>query len=859
MAAFPNPTVKRARTAGEVTKFQIDCATSGRNAAAVGIAMRTLSSVARKVPCSQWPIMGLLFLWLALTPDVRSAEPITQPLTQARRVLNLTPVEAERAWPVHLRGVVTCHEGDDYLFFVQDETAGIYVLTTNTSQLFQPGQRVEIKGHSDAGSYSPMVVLETIEVVGEGPLPAPRRLAVEQLADGGADCQWVELEGVVQDEREYAGQMILELVSGSSRLRCLLLEVPTNSFVGWVGSRVRMQGVAGTRYNNKRQFTSFQLLIPRTNEITVLAPGLPDPFTAEVSPCRSVMAYSPKGLSDARVRVQGVVTFQRPGQSLYIKDESGGLHIQTAQTSSVPVGAGVDVVGFPARGDFGPVLRHGIFRVNGLATATPPVAITIAQALSGDYESELVSVEGTLLQSLRELDGQQTLVLEKDQRVFRALLPSGDAGGAAADWREGSRLRLTGICELHALSENALQDKLLLWLRTPSDVVVLQRPPSWWTARLLWVGALLAVVVVGGLAWVTWQRQRVRRQTEAVRRREAALDERYHELFENANDIIFTCDLDGQITSVNKAAEAILGYTREESLGMRTDQLAVPEQREAPTQMLKRKLAGEAWTIYELTLLTKTGRRVVLEVNTRLDFQEGRPVGVKGVARDITARKQAEEALRQSEQQLRSSLAERERLGRDLHDGIIQTIYAIGLGLGESRRLVYENPAATEVRLARTITDLNTVIRDVRNFIVGLEPEVLKGQELKGALRSLVMTMSETNAARFSFDVEPRAADRLTNRQATQLLQIAREAMSNSLRHARANGTVVSLALRNGCLQLAVEDDGIGFDKPALDSKGHGLRNIAARASELGGSSEIVSSPGAGTRVLVTLPLEPAP
>jgi signal transduction histidine kinase len=203
---------------------------------------------------------------------------------------------------------------------------------------------------------------------------------------------------------------------------------------------------------------------------------------------------------------------------------------------------------------------------------------------------------------------------------------------------------------------------------------------------------------------------------------------------------------------------------------------------------------------------------------------------------------------------LRRSLEERVRIGRDLHDGIIQSIYAIGLGLGDCRQMMKETPGEAEVKLAKAIVDLNMVIRDVRNFIVGLEPEALKGRELKTALESLVATMNESRSTRFSFNIDPQAADRLNAGQATHLLQIAREVLSNSLRHARANTTVISLQMRDGGVQLEVRDDGVGFDQTNLNGTGFGLRNIEARARELGARKDIATAPGKGTHVTIEIP-----
>ncbi len=370
--------------------------------------------------------------------------------------------------------------------------------------------------------------------------------------------------------------------------------------------------------------------------------------------------------------------------------------------------------------------------------------------------------------------------------------------------------------------------------------------------RLFWALFLMVACVPIGIIWAGLIGRNVRQQTETIRRREAALAEHYLELFENAHDIIFTRDEEGKLTSLNKAGEEILGYSRTESVNF--DYLIAPGQHESFRALLQQLKAGLPGAHCELDVRAKDGRRVVLRVNLRLQQWSGRP-RVQGIAWDITERKRAEEALQESERRLRRSLEEREQLGRDLHDGIIQSIYAIGLGLQECRNLMKHDAALAEARLSRAITDLNAVIRDVRNFIGGLEPEALKGPGFQTALQSLVSTLDTGQSARFVFDIDSEAADRLNARQAAHLLQIAREAMSNSLRHAQAKTTRVSLNGENGCLRLEVSDDGVGFEPHSRTGRGHGLRNIAARAAELRARSEIFSAPGQGTRLRVDLPL----
>ncbi|TFH31701.1 MAG: PAS domain S-box protein, partial [Deltaproteobacteria bacterium] len=171
-------------------------------------------------------------------------------------------------------------------------------------------------------------------------------------------------------------------------------------------------------------------------------------------------------------------------------------------------------------------------------------------------------------------------------------------------------------------------------------------------------------------------------------------EERYQELFENANDIIFTIDLAGKFTAINKAAEKITGYTLDDALKMNISSVIAPEFLDVALQMLSRKGIGGGRTRYELEIVCKDGGRIALEFSPGIIYRDGNPVGIQGIARDTTERKRAEEALRESEERFRG-LSEASLEGIMVHDqGVILDVnrsFVRLFGYGRPEELIGKN------------------------------------------------------------------------------------------------------------------------------------------------------------------------
>jgi signal transduction histidine kinase len=219
-------------------------------------------------------------------------------------------------------------------------------------------------------------------------------------------------------------------------------------------------------------------------------------------------------------------------------------------------------------------------------------------------------------------------------------------------------------------------------------------------------------------------------------------------------------------------------------------------------------------------------------------------------------RLRADEDLHFQQILLNRSLEEKIQLGRELHDGIIQSLYATGLTFEAAKNLLAQNPAGAARQLDTGLKALNATIRDVRSYISGLSPENLRQQSFADSVHSLTQTLTGGRATEFDLKIDDSAAARLTDAQSTDLLQIIREAISNGLRHGDASKITVRLHESAGEIGLLIQDNGRGFDLAKLIARGHGLDNLQARAERIGATLRITSAIGEGTRTVVTLPVQ---
>lgn len=199
-------------------------------------------------------------------------------------------------------------------------------------------------------------------------------------------------------------------------------------------------------------------------------------------------------------------------------------------------------------------------------------------------------------------------------------------------------------------------------------------------------------------------------------------------------------------------------------------------------------------------------------------------------------------------------LEERERIGMDLHDGVIQSLYATGLTLENSLEDLETDQAQVRPQLEKAIQELNRTIADIRGYIFNLRPAVLADTDLAGAVGGLLQELKVNALLDVRLMEESEACRGLSEAQMSALFHIAQESLVNVRKHAQASSVSASMEQRDGIFHMTITDDGVGFD-PARPGGGQGLRNMQERVQALGGQLSVDSGHGQGTRLCVELPL----
>lgn len=813
-------------------------------------------------------------LWQAIAAETKSS-PV---LVTASAVRKLPMAEADRGLPVRLSAVVTFYDPQTDYLFVQDKTSGVFVQEARGTNLdLREGQLVELEGttrHSGVGS---IVGDAKIRIAGKGRLPSARPMTAESLFAGTEDTKWVEVEGIVNAISVAAKQSWLELdvaVLNDHFTAHIPGYTTTNPMPTWlIDTRVKLQGVVQTLPNRRGPALGFEMFVPSMDSLEVVRQSPKEPFSLPTRAINTVLQADSHNPPGHRVKVHGVVTLQWSDRQIYIQDDTGGIAVDLVSPLALDPGTRLDVVGFPKVGGYSAQLQQAISRKAGETLPVTALKTSARAVRGGELDSVLVQLDAVLTGMMQHQD-VEVLTLQAGQWSFEALLKTNRVTGATEALRLGSRLRVTGVCEATANDkERPIGFRLLL--RSAEDLQVLARPP-WWTVRR--VVTVLSLVTLGAAIWLLLYSQRV-----------SSLQRQYRQLFENASDLVCSLDLQGRFTGLNKAGEKITGYSKAQAIGQSLEGWVVPENQTDFREWWHKLVTDAEPPPQEIKLVAKDGHEVALEISGRLSRERLKPVAVEAIARDITARKQAEEERLVMERKLLDS-QKLESLGvmaggiahdfNNLLTAILGNAALAGLAAPEDsaqrnhlRNIEKASRQAADLckqllaysgksRFITLRVDLNAIIEDMEQLLQ-LSISKKATLEIESASRLPAIEADPSQIRQVLMNLVINASEALQDKNGTIRV---RTGVLHADRASLSDASIASDLALGDCVFLEVSDTGCGMDRETLSKvldpffttkfigRGLGLAAVSGIVRAHRGALHIASEPGRGSTFRILLP-----
>jgi PAS domain S-box-containing protein len=800
-------------------------------------------------------------------------------LTTVAQVRRLSADEARKGYPVRVRAVVTYTESRRAQFFVQDQTQGIYVAAWRHLIELPAGQEIEVVGRSEPGLFAPIVDSPRVTVLGPAPLPKAIRVSFDDLLTGSLDSQWVEVEGLVRGVHRVGTSLRIDVVSIGLSGR---LPVTVPNFDGpvpqnLIDTRVRIRGVCAFDFNNRNQPVAVKLLSPALSQVEVLENSASDPFSIEATSLKEVMHFDVDRGLQRRLRIHGVVTLHAPGRFAYVQEGEIGMMVSTDQEIELHTGDVIDAVGFPSMGRVAPQLDDAIVRVVGKGEVPKPQRSTPEQVYDGNGDATLVTMRGRVVNSVASA-GEQILTIRDRSFLISAHLQR--SGAIPSTWPAVDALvDVTGLCAVQEILDGHPQSYRLL-LRGDDDIALVEAAPWWTRGRVISALLLVTGILFLSWLWVAALQRTIRQQTAVIQAklaREAALEERYRQLFESANDIVFTLDAEGRLTSLNHAGRDLFGLAAEEVAGRRLPDLVVPDDADQARQLLRHESSSEGAAVGELDAHGRDGRTHTLELSVQPTIEGGRVMGFEGIARDITERKQTEAQLIAFAAQLEERNAELQSFA-DVASHDLQEPLRKVRAFAEKLTARWESLSRTETtdtlqRMQNAAERMQALITQLLSYarLGKIEPQratVDMGVIAREVLEDLEARIEQTGG-RVELGALP-----VVDADPVQVRQLVQNLVGNALKFARPGERPVvrvyaTPAPRDGWYEIAVQDNGIGFasaeaervfrpfyrlhTRQQYEGTGLGLAICQKIVERHGGTIRAVSAPGEGTTFLFTM------
>ena len=665
------------------------------------------------------------------------------------------------------RGIINHISDGQTEIALQDGSTAIWMpMHVNRPRDLKLGQQVEVGGYLQKGQFAPDFIVQSLEVTGEPGLPEPERVSGSELLSGAYDCRYIELSGIVRAVHPWSrlgrDHAIMHLDANGTRIFVLTPSDQLDRLSKLVDGVVRVKGIDAVAVNEAGQVLTAQMRVTNPEFIEVVEPPR-DVSSLPLTSLKRLLGHPVSGAPGHRIRTRGTVTHAQNNDSFQIQDEDRGVRVRTVGTIAPPaLNSVVEVLGFPTPGPLGPTLEDGQFRVFGTDTALEPAVMETARD-AFSHEGLLVRVTGRLIET--QTDVSPARLLLKDGDLLFAAEFSGSIPREALPAGPGAIVTVTGIAEGAVGSaqeeEGYLKPRdLLIHLRSPDDVQVVE-PAPWWTPLRLAV-ALAAT----GSALVT---------------------------------VLFFAGLLTRKNKILVAAESELVAARD----------ALAKRVETRTDQLHAQLSARRSELSEYAAVT----------------------------------------------------AERNRLARDLHDSLEQTLAGAALRMDAANDLLPHPEAAEAEPVRRQMEKAAELLRlsqsEVRRTVWGLRSLALEKHKLTEALRDSVRLLTEDSGIATTLEFCDGDTG-LSHEQEYELLHIAQEAVANVLKHAHATVLEVTLRRSGGEVVMTVKDNGQGFDPssvPAANGRPHyGQQDMRERAQLLGASLAVNSEVGGGSCVKVVLP-----
>ena len=459
---------------------------------------------------AQWTLRSALFRPVSSgVPAQSSGSPSA--IESIDQIRHLTSEEAARGQPVKIIGTVTWVDPKADFFFLQDLSGGIRV-RYHRGQMETPRlvQYLSVEGLTYNDGHVPAVDLKRYASLGSIDPPPAKPVTFEQAITGGEDGQWVEMRGFLESTESYGDLRRIHIATAMGEI-VGFVDSPEN-LRATKGSLVTVNGVCETVTDGGR-ITGLTLLMPFLHNITVEEGAPVDFFDLPLRPIKSLGELS-LVRSLTRVRVSGIVIYTVPGRMIYLQDDQAGLLLLSSATQPLSVGDSIEAVGILGQEGMRTVLREAVYHQ--LASGAPPVPQRVADPsrFVSAFDGRLVSVRGTLIDVLHQ-PLQTRLTLQNGSTVFEAIFDHPLDPPAPARLALGAVLDVAGVYRADFDDARQLRG-FRLWIRSWSDVAVVQRARMLTVQRVLVFATLLGLIALFGVVWAAALRRRVRQQTEQI-------------------------------------------------------------------------------------------------------------------------------------------------------------------------------------------------------------------------------------------------------------------------------------------------------------------------------------------------------